>query len=117
MQVNARVVWVGLERSPKKVQCSVMLPHLLLGQSSEKQQLSMIRLGLERLGVQSQRVANPASLVQFIGLLDQDGGWGSVHVPLDGIGPVKPANKRLAEAVRFELTEGVNPRRFSRPVP
>jgi hypothetical protein len=23
----------------------------------------------------------------------------------------------LAEAVRFELTEGVNPRRFSRPVP
>ena len=24
---------------------------------------------------------------------------------------------RLAEAVRFELTEGVNPRRFSRPVP
>jgi hypothetical protein len=24
---------------------------------------------------------------------------------------------RLAEAVRFELTEGINPRRFSRPVP
>ena len=23
----------------------------------------------------------------------------------------------VAEAVRFELTEGVNPRRFSRPVP
>jgi hypothetical protein len=23
----------------------------------------------------------------------------------------------LAEAVRFELTEGINPRRFSRPVP
>ena len=23
----------------------------------------------------------------------------------------------MAEAVRFELTEGVNPRRFSRPVP
>gem|GEM_PF-4711059 len=25
--------------------------------------------------------------------------------------------ERLAEAVRFELTEGLNPRRFSRPVP
>jgi hypothetical protein len=24
---------------------------------------------------------------------------------------------QLAEAVRFELTEGINPRRFSRPVP
>jgi len=24
---------------------------------------------------------------------------------------------QLAEAVRFELTEGANPRRFSRPVP
>jgi hypothetical protein len=34
----------------------------------------------------------------------------------------KAKKKRLskalvAEAVRFELTEGVNPRRFSRPVP
>ena len=26
-------------------------------------------------------------------------------------------SRRLAEAVRFELTEGMNPRRFSRPVP
>jgi hypothetical protein len=24
---------------------------------------------------------------------------------------------KLAEAVRFELTEGINPRRFSRPLP
>ena len=26
-------------------------------------------------------------------------------------------SERVAEAVRFELTEDVNPRRFSRPVP
>ncbi len=38
-----------------------------------------------------------------------------------GINKKRPERRlfvdQLAEAVRFELTEGVNPRRFSRPVP
>ena len=45
---------------------------------------------------------------------------------VQGVGPAhcvlhrrkkSPQLGLLAEAVRFELTEGVNPRRFSRPVP
>ena len=38
--------------------------------------------------------------------------------PVNGVEPGRAGRAQiLAEAVRFELTEGVNPRRFSRPVP
>jgi hypothetical protein len=43
--------------------------------------------------------------------------WGKVWGKLKKTAESELFLDILAEAVRFELTEGANPRRFSRPVP
>ena len=43
--------------------------------------------------------------------------YDSISINKYAIAATSKKLRSLAEAVRFELTEGINPRRFSRPVP